>query len=752
LEKYSTVGKPSSRVDGAAKVSGKAHYAADRTFERMVWAKALRSPFPHARIVHIDASKAKRVPGVLAVLTAADIRSRLFGRQLRDMPILAKDRVRFVGEKVAAIAAESPDIAEEAAGLIHVEYQELPAVFDSLEAMQEGAPLLHEDLALYANAPRPMPALPNVHSHVKWRLGNCEKGFEESDFVFEQSFTTQRSHQAYLEPHACVVARGPDHRVSIWSSNKVPFQSKQYLCEVLGIDSAEVLFHLSPVGGDFGGKGSLMDLPLAYALAKATGRPVKMVMTYSEELAAGNPRHPSLIEIKTGVKRGGKLWAREVKMIFDSGAYAAFKPNATINLPGARHASGAYAIPNVSLEALSVYTNRVPSGHMRGPGDPQVYFAAESHTDYIARQLGMDPLELRRVNVARSGDPLPSGHEVDTDCGKKLLERIRASTRRSVGNGGRILSGRGLAFGLRDIGPGEANVEVGIKSDGRAYLLTTVTDTGAGAHTTLRQVVAETLGLPVQEVDIVVGNTDSFTTDIALGGSRVTYMAGRAAALAALNLQQAMKKIAARRWHCGPDAVKIAKGTLLGPGKNRISFSALAREMAADGKPLKELGHFVANDRAGTLFFFAQLAEVEIDPDTGRLAVLKMISFNDVGTIINPLVHEAQVEGGVIQGLGYAVMEHLQDHDGRITTANLGDYKIPNVGDIPRFETINIKDSSGPGPFQSKPIGENTVTPTAAAIANAVYDAIGVQIRDLPITSEKIYFALKHGVESYARS
>jgi CO/xanthine dehydrogenase Mo-binding subunit len=752
VEKYSTVGKASSRVDGTAKVSGKALYTADRSFERMVWGKALRSPLPHARIDRIDASKAKRVPGVLAVLTAADISSRLFGRQLRDMPVLAKERVRFVGEKVAAVAAETPEIAEEAAGLIQVEYRELPAVFDSLEAMQEGAPILHEDLARYPNAPRPLPALPNVHSHVKWRLGNSEKGFEESDFVFEQTFTTQRSHQAYLEPHACVVARGPENRVSIWSSNKVPFQSKQYLCEVLGIDPAEVLFHLSPVGGDFGGKGSLMDLPLAYTLANATGRPVKMVMTYAEELAAGNPRHPSRIKIKTGVKRGGKLWAREVQMIFDSGAYAAFKPNATINLPGARHASGAYAIPNVSLEAFSVYTNRVPSGHMRGPGDPQVYFAGESHTDYIARQLKIDPVEFRRINVVRRGDSLPAGHPVDTDCGKKLLRRIRAGTRRSARNGGRTLSGRGLAFGLRDIGPGEANVEVGIKSDGRAYLLTTVTDTGAGAHTTLRQVVAETLGVPVREVDIVIGNTDSFTTDIALGGSRVTYMAGRAASMASLSLQQTMKTIAAGRWRCGPESVKVAKGALLGPGKNRISFSDLALETAADGKPLKELGHFVAGDRTGTLFFFAQLAEVEVDPDTGRLTVVKMTSVNDVGTIINPLVHQAQIEGGVIQGLGYGIMEHLQDDGGRIATANLGDYKIPCPADIPRIETINVKDSTGPGPFQSKPIGENTVTPTAAAIANAVYDAIGVQIRDLPVTSEKIYFALKNGVESYARS
>ena len=744
-EKYLAVGKAISRVDGTDKVSGKALYTGDRAVPRIVWGKALRSPVAHARITRIDVSLAEKVPGVLAVLTGANVSFQLFGRQLRDMPLLAKDRVRFVGEKVAAIAAETPNIAEEAADLIDVEYEELPAVFDSQEAMREGTPILHENLARYPNAPRPMPAFPNVHSHVKWRFGNCEKGFAESDFVFEQTFTTQRSHQGYLEPHACVVTHDPDHRVSIWASNKVPFQSKQYLCEILGIDPREILFHLSPVGGDFGGKGSLMDLPLAYYLAKMTSRPVKMIMTYGEELAAGNPRHPSLIKIKTGVKRGGKLWAREVKMIFDSGAYAAFKPNATINLPGARHAAGAYAIPNVLLEAFSVYTNRVPSGHMRGPGDPQVHFAVESHTDYIAHQLNMDPLEFRRINVLRRGDFLPSGHEVDTDSGTKLLDRIRRKTGRSAVKSRRALSGTGLALGLRDIGPGEANVEVGLKFDGRAYLLTTVTDTGAGAHTTLRQIVAETLGTPAPTVDIVIGNTDSFSTDIALGGSRVTYMAGRAAALAANALRQTMKMTMAQRWQCAPDSIRINKGILLGPRKNCISFADLAKEMAATGKPLKEIGHFAATERTGTLSFFAQLAEVEIDAETGRLTILKITSFNDVGTIINPLIHQAQIEGGVIQGLGYAVMENLQDHDGKIAALNLGDYKIPNVADIPRVEAINIKDSTGPGPFQSKPIGENTVTPTAAAIANAVYHATGIQIKNLPITSEKIYFALQQG-------
>ena len=741
--KFLTVGKPEPRVDGRHKVTGKAIYAADRTFQGIAWGKVLRSPLPHARITKINVSRAKKHPGVLAVLTADDVSNQLVGRQLRDMPILAQDRVRFIGEKVAAIAAESPELAEKAANLIEVEYDELRAVFDPAEAMQEHAPILHEDLPRYRNAPNPLPDIPNVHSHITWQAGDCESGFAQSDFVFEQTFTTQRAHQAYLEPHACVVAAGPEDSIVLWASNKVPFQTKQYLAEVLKMDPAKILFELSPVGGDFGGKGSLMDIPVAYYLAKATGRPVKIVMSYSEELTAGNPRHPSTITIKTGVKKDGRLWARAVKMIFNSGAYAAFKPNATINLPGARHGAGAYRIPHVSVKAVSVYTNCVPSGHMRGPGDPQVYFAVECHTDYIARELKIDPLDLRRLNILMPGNILPTGVHVDSDRGKVLLDAIEKKVRGPLLNRKKSLKGRGLALCFRDIGPGEANIEVGLKLDGKVYLLTTVTDTGVGAHTILKQIVAETLGIPGEGIVIISGNTDSFETDIALGGSRVTYLAGRAAAMAALALGHRMKEVAARLWQCSPDLIRIGSGGLSGPGKKSISFSSLAAAAEAGGQPLKELGRFATKQREGTQSFVAQVAEIEIEPETGQLTILKIVSVQDVGTVINPLTHQGQIEGGMIQGVGFALMEDLLDQDGRIIAANLGEYKIPNIRDIPRHETINIHDAPGPGPFGSKPIGENTTSPTAAAIANAVYDAIGIQIRDLPITSEKIYSALK---------
>jgi CO/xanthine dehydrogenase Mo-binding subunit len=738
LKKYSAIGKSEPKFEGRHKVTGRAVYTADRSLPNIAWGKTLRSPLPHARIIKIDMSRARAVPGVLAVITAADVSEKLFGRQLRDMPVLARDRVRFVGEKVAAVAAETAAIAEEAAALIEVEYDELPAVFDSASAMQEGAPLLHENLGGYINAPRPMPSLPNTHSHVKWRLGEPATGFAESDFVFEQTFTTHRVHQAYLEPHSCVVDAGNGDRISVWSSNKVPFQTRQYLAEILGVEPAKILIQLGPVGGDFGAKGSIMDIPLAYYLSRAAGRPVKMVMTYGEELIAGNPRHPSTIRIKSGVKKDGTLWAREVSVVFNSGAYAGFKPNATINLPGARHAAGAYRIPNSAIDAFSIYTNLIPSGHMRGPGDPQIYFAVESHTDYIARKIGMDPWEFRRKNVLRIGDMLTGGHRIDSDMGITVVDRMRPKR----ASRSKPFSGRGIALCIGNIGPGECNLEVGLGRQGKIFILTTVTDTGTGAHTILRQIVAEILGIAADEVIVISGDTDTFATDIALGGSRVTFLAGTAATIAATKLREKMITEAARRWEVPEAAVRIGRGMLSAPGK-KLSFAALAAETGE----MKEFGRRTHSERDGTLSFFGQAADVQIDPDTGKIVHLKITTFNEVGTIINPIAHQGQIEGGMMQGLGFAMIENLPDAEGRITAANLGDYKIPCVRDIPELETVHVHNPAGPGPFQSKPIGECTTTPTPAAVANAIYDAIGVQILDAPVTAEKIYLALRQGKE-----
>jgi len=740
---FTQVGKSVVRLDGYTKVTGETRYTSDLILPGMIWGKCLRSPFPHAQIVRVDTSEAKKLKGVLAVITASDLPERLVGRRLKDMPVLAQGVVRFIGERVAAVGAETLEIAEEALRRIHVEYEELNAVFHSLDAMSPGAPILHEKLRSYENLRLPLPDIPNVHSHAHWLFGNPDKGFEESDFVFEQTFTTQRVHHGYLEPHAAMVAIDSSERILVWCPAKGPYATRQQLGEWLGLEEAKIVFQLSPVGGDFGGKGSLMDIPICYNLARVTGRPAKMVMDYSEELMAANPRHPSMITIKTGVKKDGRLWAREVKAIFNSGAYAGLKNNETVNLPGARHGAGAYYIPHVKIDAFSVYTNCVPSGVMRGPGEAQMVFTVESHTDHIAREMGMDPYEFRALNVLKRGDLLPYGIPLQDDKGKQLLKRMAANFKWDAAKPKRPYVGRGLAFCVREIGVGEANVEVGVKSDGRVYILTTVPDTGTGSHTIFRQIAAETLGIFADGIEVVLGTTDSFSTDVAVAASRVTYLAGQATQKAAIELRDLLISEAAQSFRCPVSSVRIAEGTLCGPGGGKISLADLASRGSSLGRSLRARGNFKMQERTGAACFFGQAAEVKVDPETGKVKILRMLSAYDVGTVINPLTHQGQVEGGMIQGLGFALVENLLDDEGRIVTANLGEYKMPNIADVPRHETVLVQDHDGPGPFQSKPIGEHSTVPTAPCIANAVYDAVGVQIKDLPITAEKIYFALR---------
>ena len=349
-----------------------------------------------------------RYPGVLAVLTAADIPAVLTGRRLRDMPMLARDRVRFIGEKVAVVAAEDRNIAEEAAQQIEVEYEELPAVFDPLVAITEGAPQLHEGLKDYKGLPNHGSSINNVYSHDAWALGDVEQGFRDADHVFEDTFTTQHVHQSYLEPHSSVVSVDRETgTIHVWISNKVPYNTKQSLSEAIGVPAEKIVIHVSTIGGDFGGKGALMDLPLCYFLAQRTGRPVRMIMTYTEELTAGNPRHAAVMVVKTGVKKNGTMVARQVKAFWNGGAYGAMKPIPSVNLPGAVKAAGSYRIPNVKIDSYAVYTNSVPCGHFRSPGMVQLVFAGESQMDMIAKALKIDPMQIRIRNALHDGDPTP---------------------------------------------------------------------------------------------------------------------------------------------------------------------------------------------------------------------------------------------------------------------------------------------------------------------------------------------------------
>lgn len=742
-EHFSSVGSPTIRLDGESKVTGATRYTADHILPGMIWGKCLRSPLPHARIRRIDLDRAKKMKGVLAVLTAAELPTRLTGIILRDMPVLAQEKVRFVGERVAVVGAESPEIAEEALSRIEVDYEELPAVYDPLKAMSPGTPIIHQALRSYDGLQLPLPEIPNLHSYVQWQLGNHEQGFADSDFVFEQTFSTQRVHQGYLEPHAVVVQIDSSNRILIQSPAKQAYLNRRHLAEWLGLDQERIVFQMGFIGGDFGGKGTLMDIPLCYYLAKVTGRPVKMVMSYAEELSASNPRHASVITIKTGVKKDGRLWARELKAVFNGGAYAGIKENSTGNLPGARHGNGSYAIPHSMVQSLAVYTNCIPGGIMRGPGDLQVNFAVESHMDHIARELGRDSYEFRRMNVLKRGDRLLHGPRLNSDMGVRLLDEMGNKLRSAAPRKKQPYVGRGFALASRDINFGEANIEVGLNGEGKAYILTTVPDTGTGAHTIFRQIVAEALKISANEIEVNLGNTDTFPTDVRVIASLVTYLGGQAVHQAAFALRDRIIETAAVHLQCTPETITLARGVALGPHTRKVRLSELASLAASTDRPLTARGNVNIKERVGAVCFFAQAAEVEIDPETGQVKVRKIISAHDVGTIINPITHRGQVEGGMVQGFGFALMENLADENGKILTANLGEYKLPNIRDLPKHETIYIRDHDGPGPFQAKPIGEHGAIPTAAAIGNAVFDAIGVQIKDLPITAEKIYSAMR---------
>ena len=731
------------RVEGPAKVTGEARFTADILLPGMIWGKVLRSPLPHAKIVSIDTREAEQMPGILAVLTAKDLPDLLTGRLVYDMPVLAIDRVRFIGEKVAVVAAEDPDMAEDALASIDVEYEEMPAVFDAHEAMNPEAPLLHPDYRSYAHAPEKFFSdIPNVHSHVTWELGDIDKGFALAKQVFEHTFNTPAVHQGYIEPHASVVSIDPDGRVNVWLSNKMPVRARELLADVIELPEERIVVHLAQIGADFGGKGSLMDAPLCYHLAKRTGRPVKMVMTYTEELMAGNPRHPTSIFLRTGVTEEGQIVARQAKVVFNSGAYAAFKPVPFVNIPGAKDAAGVYGTPHIRIDAYSVYANCVPSGHFRAPGDLQVNFAVESSMDMIAEDLGLDRLEFRKQNLLKDGDWVPGGPQLEE---VRVAETLAAAVKASSWNQPKSQPNRGLGLAIshRLIGTGEANTQLTLKEDGTIQVLTPVPEVGTGAHTILQQIVAETLFLPLDQVRVETAS-EIFKTDSGSGASRVTYVGGQVVQQAAGELMKLILAAGAKGLGCAENEVVFEGGRVVRSDSDGSLSLVEVAKLGGDGKSalrVKKLLNLSEGPPMTT--FTAQVVELEVDPETGQIRLLDVVTAHDVGTIINPLGHQGQIEGGLLQGVGFGLLEELRMEDGQVSTLNLGDYKLPNIRDIPPLTTVLVEEELGPAPFHGKAIGESSITPTGAAIANAVYDAVGVRFHDLPINAEKVYWALQ---------
>ena len=708
---------PESRLEGSAKVTGAARYAADAVLPGALWAAFVPSPHPHARVVDVDATEARALLGVRAVITGRDCAPARLGRRLLDWPVLAWDRARFVGDRVVAVAADSRAIAEAAASLVNVTYEELPAVFGPEAALAADAPVLHPDLASYPLLGPPLAPLthPNLHGHVVHEHGDPADAMHSAARVFEHTFTTPRTHQAYLEPRASAVWI-EDGIVHVITTNKSPFTLRAQLARGLGIPEASIVVDAGHIGGDFGGKGLSIDEFALYFLARATGRPVRSAWRYADDLQATNPRHAASITLRTGVSASGEILAHEARVLLDGGAYAAGKPVPHL-LPGdALLTLAGYRVPNARIEALSVYTNAVPAGHARAPGQPQNSFAAESHLDLIARALGIDPLEMRLRNVLRPGDLDVLGEHWADPLGPAVLSRLG-----EVSQWGSPLPaghGRGLSFCARHVGRGKTSVILEVGPDGTVTLLTGVPDQGGGAHTMIQRVVAAELDLPLARVRVRRGTTAEAPVDPGVGGSRVTPVVGGAALDAARRLRVRLRET-------DPDAV-----------------IADALHQAAG---LRVVGSYDMDYGRGPELYsvYGYVIEVRVDRETGEVRVVDALLVADTGTVINPVAHRGQLEGGFVYGLGQTLMEELVVEDGRVVTTNLGEYKIPTVSDIPPLRIEVLTSDAGPGPFGAKSVGELANAAVGPAVANAVHDAVGVRVWSLPITSEKILSALR---------
>ncbi len=705
---------PERRLDGEDKTTGTTKYTGDVRFPGALESAFVRSPYSHARIRSVDTARARALPGVRAVITGADVGGARLGRRLQDWPVLCWDRVLFIGDRVAAVAADTRAIAEEAVRLIDVDYEELPALLDMDAALRPDAPALHPDSASYrfleGRGPRPHGPHPNHQGYVaEAHGGDVEAAFATAVRVFEHEFTTPRVHQLALEPHAAVVWI-EDDRVHVVSTNKAPFTLRDQMAAGLGLEPDRIVVDNGPIGGDFGGKGLSTDEYVLYFLAKLTGKPVRAITRMADELTAMNPRHASRIRLRTGVDATGRIVAHESHALFDGGAYAAGKPTPRLMVEGGVQTLEGYRVPASRHLAAVVYTNQVPGGHMRAPGQPQNVFASESHLDIIARELGIDPLELRRRNASRTGDPVTSGAPWHGPNLPALLDRaakeIGADRPREPGRG------IGFALGVRHVGTGSATISVRLDRDGTIEVTTGVGEQGGGQHTLIQRIVAATLGIDPKVVRVRRLSTDS-PKDPGIGGSRVTPVHGGAALAAAQALQAKLE---------GKGVVEAAAS--LGPGES-IAVSAKFDATASD--------HGAC----------AHAVEVAVDRETGTVRVLRAVAIVDVGQVINPVLLRGQLEGGWVYGLGMALTEDLALEDGRVRAANLGDYKLLTIADVPPLKIVHLSDHHGAGPYGSRSSGELLNPGVPAAVANAVADASGARINSLPITAERVWSALQ---------
>ena len=750
---FSVVGQRLTRVDAEEKVTGQAEYVADVVLPGMLWGAVLRSPYPHARIVNIDTSSARRLRGVRAVVTADDTPRRSWGVFVRDQPVLAIDKVRYVGEEVAAVAAVDLDSAREAIDLIEVEWDELPAVFDPEQAMLPDAPRLHEDRDS------------NVAATIEVERGNVEQAFHESDVVVEGTFQSHPQWHAPIETIGSVAQFGANGKLTVWMNVQTLFMARSRIAWALDLSEGDIQIIQPYVGGGFGGKSCDDNNALVCAvLARASGRPVKLINTREEEFLAGSrPRVPMKIWVKMGFKRDGHVLAKQIRLVADNGAYCAKAPG-VFGVASLRHDTG-YRYPNVKVESSLVYTNKIPTGAFRGFGNPSAEWAVEQTWDLAAEALDMDPLDLALLNAAEAGYVSPHGNRVIScelkQCLNKAAELIDWKTKR-----GDRQPYRGLGLGTtvhvsgkRHFGDYDGSSAVmKVNEDGKVFIWSGEGEIGQGTMTVLCQIAAEELGVPYDDVSISRADTDLTTHCHGAYASRLTYIAGNAVKDAAAKIKEQLLETAGELLEASPQDLEIRQGriSIKGAPEGRsliVAEASASRQYRRGGQPTVASGSFDPDselqdasrygNESGAYNFGAQMAEVEVDPETGRVKLLDFVSVADCGTVVNPIAAEGQQEGAIAQGIGYALTERLLVEDGRPVNPNFSDYKIPCTLDMPPLK-IAFADSYEPtGPFGAKGLGELGLDPTAAVIANAIYDACGVRITTLPITPEKVRHALK---------
>jgi CO/xanthine dehydrogenase Mo-binding subunit len=601
--------------------------------------------------------------------------------------------------------------------------------------------VLHDNPAAYKNAPERDIDLPNVQSYGKWSNGDVDAGLQNAARVFEHTFRTPLGFHGYIEPHACTVQIHGDGQVEIWASNKAPFTLRARFARDLGLDEGKVKVHILPVGGDFGGKTSVAEAPICYFLAKKTGKAVRMVLKYTEEVTAISHRHPAVITLRTGVDGDNKICAMAIKAVFSGGGYAALKANAEVTVQGPRRAASYYRFPAIQVETLCVYTNQVPCTQTRTPGSPQTTFAVESQIDIIARELGLDPVKFRMNNLLNAGDPTPFGQKLQGIVVKETLTKALEVSGWNKPKAKHV--GRGVAVYERPSGAGKSGAAITVEADGSLSVHLGVPDVGPGIHTVVQQIVSEVLDLPRDCVSVRVGDTDSSPYDSGTGGSKSTNSVGTAAYQAVTEVKEKLIAITATKFGCTREAITESKGRYNVPGQKPMSCTDMIRHaIAQNGGALTHLSVYEPA-RAPITSFAAQIAEVEVDPATGQVKVTKLTTVHDSGTVLNHLSYTGQIDGGIITGLGFALMEDNSLVDGKMPTVNLGEFKMATIADVPKLTTVLMESPAGPIPYQGKAIAEIPNVPTAAAIANAIQDACGVRILDLPITAEKVYGVLR---------